>query len=588
MRRKILTALAGLCAVTMSLTVKCQAFSFFTENEESEAACAWLQDDGYYYLPDLDEEDMENIKIAESNAASRWQYIDSEGTLTDELTNFSSSGHGNKYLGFSEDKKYVYFFTEISEQIKSGTLCYVETKYLTNSSEETAKHIIKVDNDVFTSVRPLIRKDGSILYSKMKGDLYSGTLCCFDGKQTISVAEEIIGFEAAEDNLVYYTRWNEFGEEESDRQGEYDLYGAVIGKKDSERQIGSDIYDYQDTSGRMEMFYVNGKQIYFLDGGKNFCKSSYDGEKEILLSDNVYTVLWEQEKVTYIHKDSSQPDTQDEDGETDIVKGSIHMYDCKTGEDQLLSEKCKIIMEQYEDGEIDSVCWPGMTQTSDGKLVFSYIDADGIEKNDSSLYTFYMEISGSNEPIYLQDMSVENIEYLNMVTPSVYLFNDGQNFALDENGLLTVGTLSGASCSGRETIESDVKNVKTISGKLFYEKNDTVYWYNGSSSTPIGSVYDDYDTYYKGYDNGNVLMLVYYSGRQYGGTLVQIGVNNYKYEIDSNVTDFWELESGDILYITEGKLILYSGSVKTRIADNVKTAWPLSEETVTDKENSGW
>ena len=103
MRRKILTALAGLCAVTMSLTVKCQAFSFFTENEESEAACAWLQDDGYYYLPDLDGEDMENIKIAESNAASRWQYIDSEGTLTDELTNFSSSGHGNKYLGFSED-----------------------------------------------------------------------------------------------------------------------------------------------------------------------------------------------------------------------------------------------------------------------------------------------------------------------------------------------------------------------------------------------------------------------------------------------------------------------------------------------------
>lgn len=83
-------------------------------------------------------------------------------------------------------------------------------------------------------------------------------------------------------------------------------------------------------------------------------------------------------------------------------------------------------------------------------------------------------------------------------------------------------------------------------------------------------------------------MLVYYNGRQYGGTLVQIGVNNYKYEIDSNVTDFWELESGEILYISEGKLILYSGNVKIRIADNVKFAWPLSEKKTTDYVKEGW
>jgi len=31
-------------------------FSFFTENEESDAGCAWVQDDGFYYIPDLEGE----------------------------------------------------------------------------------------------------------------------------------------------------------------------------------------------------------------------------------------------------------------------------------------------------------------------------------------------------------------------------------------------------------------------------------------------------------------------------------------------------------------------------------------------------
>lgn len=648
MKRKILTVLISICAVIMCLTVKCQAFSFFSGNEESDAGCAWVQDDGFYYIPDLEGEDSENVRMAESNVTSQWQYIGSDGVITDELMNFVYTDKGFDLLGFSENKKYVYFFNEISDQINTGTLCYIETKYLTHSQKEINKHIIKVDSQVFTSVRPVIRKDGSIIYNRKSEGQYKSVLCYFDGNRTIEIAKQVSNFAVTEEDIVYYTRWNEDSEKKDNGySGQYDLYGAKIGKKDSEKQMGSDIYAYIDGTDWRGLFCLNEDKIYFFEGGKNFYKCSYDGEKKIL-ADNIYTIQWKNDKVVYAYKDkimkiqdffdcSQSVHTseeinhffeklQDIYGDSWIVWGSVHMYDCETGKDQILSQKCRVVLEEDEDGIYDSLSCAQITQ-SGNESVLSYVDITSIEKiltskkipidnilsnpaynlededaisdiiddafsilykelyEDNRLFQYYVESAGSGKPIYLQDMSIEELEELDSEMPLVYLFNDGQNFAIDE-GSLTVGTVSDGYCTDRKVIEDEITDVMIISGKLFYEKNNTVYWYDGDSSISIGSVYDDNETYYKGYDDGTVLMLVYYSGRQYGGTLVKIGANEY--EIDSNVTDFWELESGDILYISEGKLILYSGNVKTRIADSVKFAWPLSEKKITDYVKQGW
>lgn len=645
MKGKILTVLTSICAVIMCLTVKCQAFSFFTENKESDAGCAWVQDDGFYYIPDLEGDDSESVRMVESNAASRWQYIDSEGTITDELLNFVYTDKGFRFLGFSENKRYVYFFNQISDQIDTGTLCYIETKYLTHSQKEINKHIIKVDSQVFISARPVIRKDGGIIYNKETEDKYKSVLCYFDGKQTIEIAKHVSDFAVSEGDIIYYTRWKEYSErKDNGRSGKYDLYCARIGKKDSEKQIGTDIYNSLNGLKKVELFYLNEGKIYFLEKGKTFCRYSGDGKKEILINDNAYTIQWEKEKVLYVHKDKtikmqdffecSQSVHKTEDieqffekmqdmyGDFSMMCGSVHMYDCKKGKDQILSEKCRVISTEDEDGSYDILFFPFITQGDNG-VVLSYADITSIEKifaskkipiddilsnpayslededaisdiveaafnavyEDNKLFQYYVECAGSGKPIYLQDMSIEELDELDSEMPLVYLFNDGQNFAIDE-GSLTVGTVSDGYCTDRKVIEDEITDVMIISGKLLYEKNNTVYWYDGNSSISIGSVYDDNETYYKGYDDGTVLMLVYYSGRQYGGTLVKIGANEY--EIDSNVTDFWELESGDILYISEGKLILYSGNVKTRIADSVKFAWPLSEKKITDYVKQGW
>lgn len=587
MKTKLLIVVFSICVVILSLQIKCQAFSFFEKNKKSDEICAWIQDDGYYYLPDLNGEDIEGVKIEESNIASSWQYIDSEGTTNDELRNFDASGAGDNYLGFSEDKKYVYFFTDISEKIDTGTLCYMKTEYLGTTSAERSRYIIKVDSNVFTSVRPVIQKDGSVIYKKREDEAYGGTLFCFDGKQSVSVAENIVNFMANEENVVYYTRWKEFSDDENNgRVGKYDLYGSIINKKDSERQIGEDIYDYNTQYNLQEIYYLNEDEIYFLEGNTLY-KSSYDGMKEPLIEDNLYTIQWKNTKITYLKKDNVNSEyAQNEDEASNVIYGSIHMYDCENGTDELLSEKCKIKLNDLGDGEFDVLGFPFITET-DGKMVFSYVDITNLD--DKNHIPFYMEVAGSFEPIYLQDIYVEDIEELEMEMPIVFLFNHGCNIAICyDSGDVIVKTLLDNNPNEIGVMESDVTNVSTIGDNLFWEKNGTVYWCDGSNCIPIGSAYDEYETYYKGYIDRTVLMLVYYTGRQYGGELVEIVDGKYEYEIDSNVTDFWKLESGGILYIKEGQLILYSNGIKTRISDNVKKAWTLSEKTVTDYEHTGW
>ena len=219
--------------------------------------------------------------------------------------NFGYTGDGRKFLGFGENEKYVYFFDEISDQINTGSLCYIETKYLTYDQKEVEKHIIKVDTDVFISTRPVVHKDGSVIYNRKSEESYNGTLCYFDGKQIVEIAEQVGDFDVTEENIVYYTRWKEYSERKDDGcSGEYDLYGARIGQKDSEKQIGNDIYDYLNGPEQMELFYLNEGEIYFLEGGNKLCRYSYGGKKEVLASD-IYTIQWKDNKVVYVYKDKT-------------------------------------------------------------------------------------------------------------------------------------------------------------------------------------------------------------------------------------------------------------------------------------------
>lgn len=233
-RRKF-TTIIGSTLTVVCMTVNCQAFSFFTPQEQQENACAWIQDDGYYYLSDISGDDIEPVKIAESDIAYNWPYIDDAGNITDEIMNFSRSFDGYKYLGFSEDQKYLYFYINLTEHLEVGTLCCIETKYLKGKSSQIEKHILEIDRSVYTDTDPVVQENGSIIYLKKEDE--KRTLYCFNADRRILIAENVYYFGSPQDEkTVYYTK-----EVNIENTKTYILYGAEIGNPKSEKEIGKDV-----------------------------------------------------------------------------------------------------------------------------------------------------------------------------------------------------------------------------------------------------------------------------------------------------------------------------------------------------------
>lgn len=157
-----------------------------------------------------------------------------------------------------------------------------------------------------------------------------------------------------------------------------------------------------------------------------------------------------------------------------------------------------------------------------------------------------------------------------------------------ETGHLSIVSLDDNTENGiAETQLENIDDIISMGNQLLCEQNSMLYWYNGNSLEELGSIDEAYDSYYKGYANNTALLLTYYDGRKYGGDLWKIG-DLEKQKLDENVTECWYLKSGEVLYISEGKLILYSNGIRTRIADDVKVAWPLNEEKKPELYRSDW
>lgn len=66
-------------------------------------------------------------------------------------------------------------------------------------------------------------------------------------------------------------------------------------------------------------------------------------------------------------------------GNSSIIWGIVRLYDCKTGKDKTISEKCKVLWGEDEDGNVDALFYPCIIQEGD-KVVLSYIDITSTEK----------------------------------------------------------------------------------------------------------------------------------------------------------------------------------------------------------------
>ena len=86
----------------------------------------------------------------------------------------------------------------------------------------------------------------------------------------------------------------------------------------------------------------------------------------------------------------------------------------------------------------------------DEKIGDLFEDAFG----DDRVLQYYVETDESENPIYLQDIGIAEVEDWESEMSVVYLFNDEQNFArVDDAGNLRVGKLSDGYCTECEIIE---------------------------------------------------------------------------------------------------------------------------------------
>lgn len=203
----------------------------------------------------------------------------------DRNINFSSGTEDNydksDLVKFSNDGKYVYYYSQYTTGSYTGTLCRAEWAKLSQNSERNEKYIEVIDTNISTYFR--FTKDDGIVYKNDMNDLFY-----YNGKEPVRIAKSVMNYMTDGADRVIYTVSNEDG---SDSSGEtYRLYGINLDAPEEKKKLASDVsyivnqddfdnifYSKSTSDNDIELYVVGfnkereclGKQtsnIYYKDG----------------------------------------------------------------------------------------------------------------------------------------------------------------------------------------------------------------------------------------------------------------------------------------------------------------------------------
>ena len=203
----------------------------------------------------------------------------------DRNINFSSGTEDNydksDLVKFSNDGKYVYYYSQYTTGSYTGTLCRAEWAKLSQNSERNEKYIEVIDTNISTYFR--FAKDDGIVYKNDMNDLFY-----YNGKEPVRIAKSVMNYMTDGADRVIYTVSNEDG---SDSSGEtYRLYGINLDAPEEKKKLASDVsyivnqddfdnifYSKSTSDNDIELYVVGfnkereclGKQtsnIYYKDG----------------------------------------------------------------------------------------------------------------------------------------------------------------------------------------------------------------------------------------------------------------------------------------------------------------------------------
>ena len=114
-----------------------------------------------------------------------------------ELESFEGGSTREDYVKFSEDGKYLYFFTEFDDSEEIGTLNRIACGRLNSDRKKNDKNIEEIDTDVKPDYS--ILDNGNIIY--LNGD---DTLYYYDGKDEKKVSNDVTAFYTDGSDRVIY------------------------------------------------------------------------------------------------------------------------------------------------------------------------------------------------------------------------------------------------------------------------------------------------------------------------------------------------------------------------------------------------
>lgn len=190
--------------------------------------------DAYVYLSGGKYELITNLKKAET--------LEIDSSKGD----YASSYYLSHLLSFSNDGKYIYFFTKVDNYAQTGTLNRAEYGKLKEDSSKNSKYIETIDSDILLGFAKF--GDG-IVYAREKDDAIS--LYYYDGKSSERFERDIhrtLGYD--DKHFVYIT------ENDDD---EYTIYGVSADDISNKIELATGVDDYE---------YIDVDNILYTTGDK--------------------------------------------------------------------------------------------------------------------------------------------------------------------------------------------------------------------------------------------------------------------------------------------------------------------------------
>ena len=107
-------------------------------------------------------------------------------------------------LAFTEDGKYIYYYTKVDDSTYTGTLCRAEYGKFKKNADKNEKYIETIANNVRIGFRLL--ESGGVLYQNDSGKLYY-----YDGKESVQIGRDVNSYYSQGADWLFYGK-GEYGD----------------------------------------------------------------------------------------------------------------------------------------------------------------------------------------------------------------------------------------------------------------------------------------------------------------------------------------------------------------------------------------